>query len=115
MSSVLTGLRAWVLQRASAVYLMLFVVLMPIVIAFQKIDSFETWQAFIYSPIVALSWILFFASLFVHAWVGIRDVLIDYVHPFKLRVLLLSLLAVYLIALMFWILRILIISAGAVV
>ena len=115
MSHVLTGLKAWVLQRASAVYLLLFVVLMPIAIIFEKPDSVNTWQSFIYSPVVAVMWIMFFASLFVHAWVGMRDVVIDYVHPLTIRVLLLSLLALYLIVLMIWVLRILLLSTGAVV
>jgi len=113
MSGVLTGLRAWLLQRVSAVYLLLFVVLMPVTIACQNIDNFDAWQAFIYSPVIAVLWVLFFASLFLHAWVGMRDVIIDYVHSFKLRALLLSLLAIYLVALMFWVLRILLLSTGA--
>ncbi len=115
MSGVLTGLRAWLLQRASAVYLLLFIVLMPVAVIFQKVDSLDAWQAFIYSPVVTITWILFFAGLFLHAWVGIRDVLVDYVHPFAIRALLLSLLALYLIAMMLWILKILLINTGATV
>ena len=115
MSGVLTGLRAWLLQRASAVYLLLFVLFMPIVVVCKKLDSIDAWQAFVYSPVVTITWILFFASLFLHAWVGIRDVLIDYVHPFAIRALLLSLLAFYLIAMMFWVLKILLINTGAIV
>jgi len=115
MSGVLTGLRAWVLQRASAVYLLLFVLFMPVVVIFKRLDSVDAWQAFIYSPVVTITWILFFASLFLHAWVGIRDVLIDYVHSFAIRALLLSVLAIYLMAMMFWILKILLINMGATV
>ena len=115
MSGVLTGLRAWVLQRASAVYLLLFIVFIPVAVVHQEIDTLGEWQAFIYSPVVTITWILFFAGLFLHAWVGIRDVLIDYVHPFAIRALLLSLLALYLIAMMFWVLKILLINTGATV
>ena len=113
MSTLLTGLRAWVLQRASAIYLLLFVVLMPIVIAFEKIDNLEAWQGFISSPMVVVTSVLFFISLFAHAWVGIRDVIIDYVHSFNIRVFLLFILAVYLIVMLAWVLRILLLATGA--
>jgi len=113
MSGVLTGLRAWLLQRASAVYLLLFVLFMPVVVIYKKPDSIDAWQAFVYSPVVTITWILFFVSLFAHAWVGIRDVLIDYVHSFAIRSLLLSVLVIYLMAMMFWILKVLLINIGA--
>lgn len=115
MSGVLTGLKAWVLQRASAVYILLFVVLMPVAVICKKVDNLDAWQAFIYSPLITITWILFFVSLFAHAWVGIRDVLIDYVHSFAIRSLLLSLLAIYLMAMMFWVFKILLINIGATV
>lgn len=115
MSGVLTGLRAWVLQRASAVYLLLFVLFMPVVVICKKLDSVDAWQAFVYSPAITITWILFFASLFLHAWVGIRDVLIDYVHSFAIRALLLSLLVIYIVAMMVWVLKILLINMGATV
>jgi succinate dehydrogenase / fumarate reductase membrane anchor subunit len=38
--------------------------------------------------------LLFVVALLIHAWVGIRDVLIDYVHPIMARVTLLSLFAI---------------------
>jgi len=112
MRGVLTGLNAWVLQRASAVYLLLFTLLMPAYIFYLDIESFAKWNSFILSPVVSISWILFFVSLLAHAWVGIRDVVIDYVHSFKLRLFILSIVALYLIAMMFWVLRILFISSG---
>ena len=37
-----------------------------------------------------------------HAWVGVRDVLIDYVHPAALRFGLLALLALALLATALW-------------
>ena len=112
MSGVLSGLRAWLIQRASALYLLLFIVLMPITVICQEIDSFDKWQTFIYSPVVTVTGVLFFVSLFMHAWVGMRDVIIDYVHAFTLRLLVLTMLALYLMLLMLWVLRILFLATG---
>lgn len=112
MRGVLSGLNAWILQRASAVYLLLFIVAMPLTIINLNINSFTAWQAFILSPLVATSWIVFFVSLLAHAWVGIRDVLVDYVHSFSVRLIILALIAFYLIAMMIWVLRFLLLHAG---
>jgi len=112
MSGVLSGLNAWVLQRASAVYLLLFIIIMPTSILYLEIDNFNAWKSFVLSPFVAVSWILFFVSLLAHAWVGIRDVVIDYIHPFSIRLVLLSLIALYLIAMMIWALRFLLLHVG---
>ena len=112
MSGVLSGLNAWVVQRASAIYLLLFSMAMPLAIVLLDIDSFQAWQSFVLSPLVAISGLIFFASLLLHVWVGIRDVIIDYIHPFRLRLLVLAMLALYLIALMFWVLRLLFVSVG---
>lgn len=114
MNGVVSGLNAWVLQRASAVYLLLFTLIMPVSIFYLDIDNVVEWQAFILSPFVSVAWTLFFASLLAHAWVGIRDVVLDYVHPFSLRLIILAMIALYLIAMLFWVLRFLFLSAGAV-
>jgi len=113
MSVVISGLNAWMLQRVSALYLLIFVLVMPMwVIVYENIDSLTAWQAFMSSPPVIVSFLLFFASLFSHAWVGIRDVVIDYIHPFALRVFLLSVVALYLFAMMLWVLRVLLLYTG---
>ncbi len=115
MKGVLSGLNAWVLQRASAIYLLLFIIIMPTSIVYSGIDSFSRWHTFILSPLVSISWILFFVSLLAHAWVGIRNVVIDYIHPFAIRLTILSLIAFYLIAMMIWVLRFLLLHAGVAV
>jgi len=112
MSGVVSGLNAWVLQRASAVYLLLFTLIMPASIFYLDIGNVAAWQAFIFSPLVAVAWLIFFASLLAHAWVGIRDVVLDYIHPFSVRLIILAMIALYLIAMMFWVLRLLFLSAG---
>ena len=53
---------------------------------------------------------LFFVALLLHAWVGLRDVELDYVKPLALRVGVLTVLAFGLAGLGLWILRILLFS-----
>jgi succinate dehydrogenase / fumarate reductase membrane anchor subunit len=54
----------------------------------------------------------FFAALLVHAWIGLRVVMMDYVHPVALRIGLLVLLGVSLIAMAVWVVGILWVGRG---
>lgn len=49
----------------------------------------------------------FFAALLAHAWVGLRDVLMDYVQAMAVRVALLGLVGFGLTAVGVWVLRLL--------
>ena len=54
------------------------------------------WQALMHAPAVALATGLAFGALLLHAWVGARDVLMDYVKPLPLRIGLMTLLVLLL-------------------
>ena len=54
------------------------------------------------SPGVSVSATVFFAALLAHAWVGLQDVILDYVGPVAFRVFVLAVLALGLAALGVW-------------
>jgi succinate dehydrogenase / fumarate reductase membrane anchor subunit len=60
------------------------------------------WQAWAAQPFAAAALLVLAAALFAHAWVGIRDVLLDYVRPFALRLSLLAAVAAGLLLLAAW-------------
>ncbi|PLY15577.1 MAG: succinate dehydrogenase, hydrophobic membrane anchor protein [Sedimenticola sp.] len=91
MSRQASGLRAWVLQRISAAYIGLYIIYATGHFIINPPQSHADWKAWVADPLVAFALSLFFALLLVHAWVGIRDVLIDYVKPIMARVALLTL------------------------
>lgn len=101
------GLRAWLLQRISAVYMMVYLIYFLLSFAAGKPHDFLAWQGFITAPVMVVATLLLFALLLGHAWVGMRDVFMDYLHGFALRFTVLSLLAVGLLALGLWVLRVL--------
>ena len=115
MKGALSGFSAWLLQRASAVFMLLFIVLMPLYIWQQGISDYSSWRLLLAEPVMALLWALFFLALIVHAWVGVRDILIDYVHSLILRLSLLAMLAVLLVIMLFWVLGVLLLNSGVVV
>ena len=61
-------------------------------------------------PLVGFGLLLFFASLLLHAWVGIRDVVIDYVHPTAIRVSVLTVIGFVLIGCALWVLQVIILA-----
>jgi succinate dehydrogenase / fumarate reductase membrane anchor subunit len=93
-----TGLPAWLVQRASAVYMLFFLVYLLAHFRFDPPDSFRAWQGWIARPGVSFAIGAFFVALLAHAWVGIRDVILDYVRPAAAQPVALAVLAVGLIA-----------------
>lgn len=92
------GQRAWMLQRVTAVVLLLFVALCAAYLLVRPPLTFDGWRAIATSTHGAVLIVVFFTALALHAWVGIRDVVLDYVHPLTVRLPLLALIGVILLA-----------------
>jgi succinate dehydrogenase / fumarate reductase membrane anchor subunit len=110
MSRKASGLRAWVLQRATAVYLLLFFPYLIAKLASDPPADHATWVAWLGETGVSIALLLFVAALLLHAWVGIRDAVIDYIHPIGARITVLTLLAFALIACGLWALKLLVLA-----
>ncbi|MES9902973.1 MAG: succinate dehydrogenase, hydrophobic membrane anchor protein [Sedimenticola sp.] len=113
MSRQASGLRAWALQRVTAVYLGLYIIYLLAYLLFSGPESYEAWRDYVSNPVAAVAMELFFVALLIHSWVGVRDVLIDYVHPFIPRVLLLTLFGTGLVGCGLLILRTLFLAGAA--
>ena len=100
------GIRPWITQRLSAVFMVLGIFLFTIKIAAGNTDSYSAWAGWMTDPIWVVFIIVFWLSLFAHAWVGTRDVIMDYIHPDGLRFAVLALFGFYLIAMTIWMLKI---------
>lgn len=96
MERLLGGLRAWTLQRLSALYLLAFLAVMAVRALPAPPQNHAQWVQWWQPPWAAAAALLFFAALCLHAWVGARDVLLDYVKPRRLRAALLALVALML-------------------
>jgi len=60
---------------------------------------------------MSVSTTLFATALLLHVWVGIRDVLIDYMHAVWLRLLFMSVTALVLVVSLLWVVRALALAA----
>jgi succinate dehydrogenase / fumarate reductase, membrane anchor subunit len=107
-----TGLRAWLVQRATAVYMLSFIVVFLIHCVVDPPHHYSAWHAWITSSRMSIATVVFFLALLAHAWLGLRDVLMDYVHAVAIRVGLLGLTAVGSAAIGAWVIRILWLRPG---
>ena len=96
MKRAISGLRAWLLQRLSALVMLAYLVAALLRLAADPPQGHAQWQALMHTPAVSLATLLAFGALLLHAWVGARDVLMDYVKPLPLRIGLMTLLVLLL-------------------
>ncbi len=107
---VLEGLRPWVIQRVSAVYIILFTLYVVYSLTTAGNIDFETWRGWLFAPLNTTLVGLFVIALLFHAWVGMRDVVLDYVHNIMLRIFVFGVLIGILLGSGLWVFRILLLS-----
>jgi succinate dehydrogenase / fumarate reductase membrane anchor subunit len=79
------GTGTWLLQRATAVALALALPGLAIYFLAALPIDFSGWQALFAPQWLRVLMLLTMATLALHAWVGMRDIFMDYVHHTGLR------------------------------
>lgn len=110
MNRKASGLKAWVLQRATAIYVGLFTLYLLLVMLFAPPADYAAWRAWFASPVMGIATLVFVFAILLHAWVGVRDVVIDYVWNTPARVSVLALVALALVACGLWASQLLILA-----
>ena len=82
------GLTDWLLQRITASILVIYTVVVAYEIFTMELTSFEGWVGIFSQGWMKILSILASVALIYHAWVGIREIWMDYVQPVKLRIFL---------------------------
>jgi len=101
------GLRDWLVQRVSAVVMALYTLLFVVILIAAPPRHYGAWKALFAAQPMKLATFLFLVNLFLHAWIGMRDILMDYVQPTGLRLGLQVLVILALVAYAGWSLQIL--------
>jgi len=79
------GTGDWLLQRLTAVVMAVYTVLAVIALAANRPAGYGEWKATFSHAWFKVATMLFVASLLYHAWIGMRDILMDYIKPTALR------------------------------
>jgi succinate dehydrogenase / fumarate reductase membrane anchor subunit len=100
------GFRDWLGQRVTAVLMALYSIVLVIDLLVKRPTDYLAWFN-IFTPIwMKVATLTFLACLFYHAWVGMRDIWMDYIKSTALRLVLEVLTLVYLVACGMWALKI---------
>lgn len=75
------GLRDWLIQRISAVVMAVYILSLAVYLLMQPRLDYDVWTVLFSSLPVRTFTLLFLLCLFYHAWLGIRDIVMDYVKP----------------------------------
>lgn len=109
---VLEGLRPWVIQRVSAVYIVLFIVYAAFSLLGADVLAYQPWMRWLHQPVNTTMVGVFVIALLFHTWIGMRDVVLDYIHNIMLRIFILGLFIGVLLGSGLWVFRILLLSAA---
>lgn len=95
---VFSGQIAWLMQRLTALFMVATLLVFFIVIIFDVLPDYSSWKAFVTSGHGATILFVSYLAICTHAWVGARDILLDYVKPIPLRLALLVAISIMLTA-----------------
>jgi len=101
------GLRDWLIQRITAVVMAVYCVALAGYLLLKPQLDYDVWIGLFSSQTVCTFTLLFLLSLFYHAWIGIRDIVMDYVKPAGVRLVIHVLVILALLLYVIWSVQIL--------
>lgn len=82
------GLRDWLSQRVTAVLMALFTLVLLVQVLLPGPLGYDKWAGIFAAQWMKVLTFVVFIALAWHAWVGMRDILMDYVKPVGMRLVL---------------------------
>ena len=88
MSRVLVGahygLKDWLAQRVTAVAMLAYTLMLPFALGRGPM-TYASWKALFAQGWMRAATFVFVASVLIHAWIGMRNIFMDYIHHTGLR------------------------------
>jgi succinate dehydrogenase / fumarate reductase, membrane anchor subunit len=101
------GMRDWLSQRVTATLMAIYTVLLLAQVIFGGPLGYDRWAGIFSAQWMKVATLVIFVALGWHAWVGVRDIWMDYVKPVAVRLTLQVLTIVWLIGCMGWAIQVL--------
>ena len=101
------GLRDWLAQRVTAVLMALFTIVLVAQLLFGPKLGYVRWAAIFSAQWMKVLTFVVIVSLLVHAWIGMRDVWMDYVKPIGIKLALQTFTLVWLVGCAGWAVQVL--------
>ncbi len=96
------GLKDWLVQRLTAVAMAVYTLAWLAIAGYARGVDYALWQALFANSAFRIATLLFGLALLWHAWVGMRDIWMDYIKPTALRLTLEMLTVVVLLGYAGW-------------
>jgi len=101
------GMRDWLSQRVTAGLMALFTIVLLVQVLFGGPLGYDRWAAIFSAQWVKVLTFVVIVALGWHAWVGVRDIWMDYVKPVGVRLLLQVFTIVWLVGCSGWAVQVL--------
>lgn len=79
------GLKDWLAQRMTAIVMAVYTIILLVTFLTGSNFSYEGWAGMFAQQWFKIATFVAFLSLFYHAWVGMREILMDYAKPAGFR------------------------------
>ena len=97
------GLLDWIAQRITAVVLAVYTVVLGLNLLLMPEFSQPAWKALFSGTFIRVLTLLAMLALCWHAWIGVRDIYMDYIKPVSVRLTLHTLTVLALVAYAGWV------------
>ena len=100
------GLKDWLAQRITAVILASYSLILPVTFLLSGNNGFLRWSTIFQIFWVKIATLLATVAICYHAWVGVRDIWMDYIKPVSIRLALQIFTIVWLLICGIWVFEI---------
>lgn len=100
------GLRDWLIQRMTAVYLASYFIFVFVYLLMHTPLQYSQWQGLFQAPWFQIASVIAFLSFILHTWIGIWTVTTDYIKCTVIRLSAQCLIALFLLGQFIWALMI---------
>ena len=101
------GMRDWLSQRVTAGLMTLFTIVLLVQVLFGGPLGYDRWAAIFSAQWMKVLTFVVIVALGWHAWVGVRDIWMDYVKPVGLRLFLQAFTLLWLVSCSGWAIQVL--------
>lgn len=101
------GLRDWLIQRVTAVVMVVYTLAVVSYSLMHPVLDYSTWSTLFSNNAMRSLSLLVLICVFYHAWLGVRDIVMDYVKPAAVRLLIHVLVILTLLLYVIWAVQIL--------
>ncbi len=101
------GLRDWLAQRLTAVLMVIYTLFIAGYVLLHPDMGYDRWTGLFSNQVMRSFTLLFLLALYYHAWIGVRDIVMDYIKPAGIRLAIYVLVILALLLYTIWSVQIL--------